>query len=99
MDLICAYITHHTIYKLYHFKYFFLFTCISHIQGISCTLRHSFGRDDPRFAIPAGLLASVSFTKYPDVTVALYVMWKALQVSLIYEIGSVVKVAILSKVI
>ncbi|XP_017494604.1 PREDICTED: transmembrane protein 135-like, partial [Rhagoletis zephyria] len=48
-------------------------------KGVSCTLRHSFGRDDPRFAIPAGLLASTAFTKYPDVTVALYVMWKALQ--------------------
>lgn len=60
--------------------------CFSFIyKGISCTLRHSFGRDDPRFAIPAGLLASVSFTKYPDVTVALYVMWKALQIN--YNLG------------
>ncbi|XP_011192507.2 transmembrane protein 135 [Zeugodacus cucurbitae] len=54
-------------------------------KSASCILRHSFGRDDPRFAIPAALLASVSFTKYPDVTVALYVMWKALQIN--YNLG------------
>ncbi|XP_004518189.1 transmembrane protein 135 [Ceratitis capitata] len=60
--------------------------CFSFIyKSVSCTLRHSFGRDDPRFAIPAGLLASVAFTKYPDVTVALYVMWKALQIY--YDLG------------
>nr|XP_036232695.1 transmembrane protein 135-like [Bactrocera oleae] len=63
-----------------------LLGCFSFIyKGVSCTLRHSFGRDDPLFAIPAGLLASVSFTKYPDVTVALYVMWKALQIN--YNLG------------
>ncbi|XP_011209523.1 transmembrane protein 135 [Bactrocera dorsalis] len=60
--------------------------CFSFIyKGVSCGMRHSFGRDDPLYAIPAGLLASVSFTKYPDVTVALYVMWKALQIS--YNLG------------
>ncbi|KAH8418473.1 hypothetical protein KR009_004712 [Drosophila setifemur] len=49
-------------------------------KSVSCILRHSFNQDDARFAIPAGLIASVSFTYYPDNTVALYVMWKALQI-------------------
>lgn len=43
-------------------------------------MRHSFGCDDARFAIPAGLIGSIAFVKYPDTTVALYVLWKALQV-------------------
>lgn len=51
------------------------------LQSMSCLLRHSFNRDDAVFAIPAGLVASVAFTQYPDNTVALYVMWKAIQVS------------------
>ncbi|XP_053969418.1 transmembrane protein 135 [Anastrepha ludens] len=60
--------------------------CFSFVyKGVSCTLRHSFEHDDARFAIPAGLLASVAFTTYPDVTVALYVMWKALQIG--YNLG------------
>ncbi|XP_044737669.1 transmembrane protein 135-like [Chrysoperla carnea] len=46
---------------------------------ISCLLRWSTGRDSPLFALPAGLLASTTFTQYPDNTVALYVMWKMLQ--------------------
>eukprot|EP00099_Drosophila_melanogaster_P009627 NP_001262370.1 uncharacterized protein Dmel_CG11737, isoform B [Drosophila melanogaster] len=49
-------------------------------KSVSCLLRHSFNRDDARFAIPASLIASISFTQYPDNTVALYVMWKALQI-------------------
>ncbi|KAH8248336.1 hypothetical protein KR032_001194 [Drosophila birchii] len=49
-------------------------------KAVSCLLRHSFNRDDARFAIPAGLISSVAFTMYPDNTVALYVMWKALQI-------------------
>ncbi|BFF89835.1 transmembrane protein 135 [Drosophila madeirensis] len=49
-------------------------------KSISCLLRHSFNRDEAAFAIPAGLVASLAFTKYPDNTVALYVMWKALQI-------------------
>ncbi|XP_030376032.1 transmembrane protein 135 [Scaptodrosophila lebanonensis] len=54
-------------------------------KSISCLLRHSFNRDDALFAIPAGLIASLAFTQYPDNTVALYVMWKALQI--LYNIG------------
>ncbi|TDG39299.1 hypothetical protein AWZ03_014280 [Drosophila navojoa] len=49
-------------------------------KSMSCLLRHSFNRDDAVFAIPAGLVASVAFTQYPDNTVALYVMWKAIQI-------------------
>ncbi|XP_075145687.1 transmembrane protein 135-like [Haematobia irritans] len=54
-------------------------------KSVSCGLRHGFNRDDPRFAIPAGLISSLSFFYYPDTTVALYVMWKALQI--IYNLG------------
>ncbi|XP_073838790.1 transmembrane protein 135-like [Musca autumnalis] len=54
-------------------------------KSVSCGLRHGFDRDDPRFAIPAGLIASASFLYYPDKTVALYVMWKTLQV--VYNLG------------
>uniref|UniRef100_A0A1B0BTF8 Transmembrane protein 135 N-terminal domain-containing protein n=1 Tax=Glossina palpalis gambiensis TaxID=67801 RepID=A0A1B0BTF8_9MUSC len=54
-------------------------------KATSCTLRHSFNFDDARFAIPAGLLSSISFIFYPDITVALYVMWKMLQT--IYNVG------------
>lgn len=54
-------------------------------RSISCSLRHITGVDHPLHAIPAGLIASCAFTQYPDVTVALYVMWKMLQIS--YNIG------------
>ncbi|XP_013107337.2 transmembrane protein 135 [Stomoxys calcitrans] len=54
-------------------------------KSVSCGLRHSFNRDDPRFAIPAGLIGSLSFFYYPDTTVALYVMWKTLQI--VYNLG------------
>lgn len=47
---------------------------------MSCLLRRSFGYDSPSHAIPAALIASISFVIYPDITAALYVMWKALQV-------------------
>lgn len=48
---------------------------------MSCLLRHSFNQDHAVFSVPAGLVASLAFTQYPDNTVALYVMWKAIQVS------------------
>lgn len=47
---------------------------------VSCLLRRSFGYDSPTHAIPAALIASISFTIFPDNTAALYVMWKALQI-------------------
>ncbi|XP_050295670.1 transmembrane protein 135-like [Anthonomus grandis grandis] len=54
-------------------------------RGVLCTLRRIFGKDDPVFAFPASLLASVAFKKYPDTTVALYVAWKSAQIT--YNIG------------
>ncbi|XP_037943251.1 transmembrane protein 135-like [Teleopsis dalmanni] len=54
-------------------------------KSVSCLLRRTFGKDDPLFAIPAGLIGSIAFTQYPDVTVALYVMWKTLQI--VYNYG------------
>ncbi|KAH8310445.1 hypothetical protein KR044_001373 [Drosophila immigrans] len=52
---------------------------------ISCGLRHVCGYDSAFFAIPAGLLGSIGLLKFPDITVALYVMWKTLQ--LLYNWG------------
>lgn len=46
----------------------------------SCLLRRSFGYDSSSHAIPAALIASLSFVFYPDNTASLYVMWKALQI-------------------
>lgn len=43
-------------------------------------LRRSFHKDSPIYAIPAGLIASVTFMAYPNTTIALYFMWKTLQV-------------------
>ncbi|XP_055847683.1 transmembrane protein 135-like isoform X2 [Episyrphus balteatus] len=54
-------------------------------KGVSCTLRNIMGKDDARYAIPAGLFGSIAFTQYPDITVALYVMWKSLQI--VYNFG------------
>lgn len=48
-------------------------------------MRHATGRDDPRYAIPSALLASLAFFSYPDKTVALYALWKMLQIS--YNFG------------
>ncbi|XP_029166358.1 transmembrane protein 135-like [Nylanderia fulva] len=45
----------------------------------SCLLRRVFHKDSHTFAIPAGLVASITFMAYPNTTVALYFMWKALQ--------------------
>ncbi|XP_037035408.1 transmembrane protein 135-like [Bradysia coprophila] len=53
---------------------------------ISCLLRHITGKDNALYSIPASLLASLSFASYPDTTVALYVMWKMLQIT--YNIGN-----------
>ncbi|XP_055305876.1 transmembrane protein 135-like [Sitodiplosis mosellana] len=51
----------------------------------SCSFRHITGKDDPLHAVPAAFLSSIAFASYPDTTVALYVFWKALQIS--YNIG------------
>ncbi|XP_063985470.1 transmembrane protein 135-like isoform X2 [Diachasmimorpha longicaudata] len=46
---------------------------------ISCTLRRFNDADTPIHALPAGLLAGLTFVMFPNNTIALYVMWKALQ--------------------
>jgi hypothetical protein len=46
---------------------------------VSCMLRRIFHKDLHIYAIPAGLIASVTFMAYPNTTVALYFMWKMLQ--------------------
>ncbi|KAL0100313.1 hypothetical protein PUN28_019582 [Cardiocondyla obscurior] len=45
----------------------------------SCMLRRTFHKDSQIYAIPAALIASVTFVAYPNNTIALYFMWKALQ--------------------
>ncbi|KAL3275126.1 hypothetical protein HHI36_019897 [Cryptolaemus montrouzieri] len=50
-----------------------------------CLLRRATGKDLPIFALPAGLIAGTTFYKYPDTTVALYLMWKMIQIT--YNMG------------
>ncbi|XP_021928347.1 transmembrane protein 135-like isoform X2 [Zootermopsis nevadensis] len=52
---------------------------------MSCLLRRIFNRDSKLHAIPSGLLAGLTFGFFPDNTIALYVMWKSLQI--IYSDG------------
>ncbi|XP_063244039.1 transmembrane protein 135-like isoform X2 [Bacillus rossius redtenbacheri] len=52
---------------------------------VSCLLRWTRNKDSKFHAIPAGLLAGLSFAFFPDNTIALYVMWKSLQI--IYNTG------------
>uniref|UniRef100_A0A182JQ13 Transmembrane protein 135 N-terminal domain-containing protein n=1 Tax=Anopheles christyi TaxID=43041 RepID=A0A182JQ13_9DIPT len=47
----------------------------------SCLLRHFTDSDSPMFAFPSGLLASAAFAFYSDKTIALYIMWKTLQIT------------------
>lgn len=47
---------------------------------VSCSLRRILNKDSNVYAIPAGLLASIAFAAYPDSTIALHFMWKALQI-------------------
>ncbi|KAG8239186.1 hypothetical protein J437_LFUL018378 [Ladona fulva] len=49
-------------------------------RSISCSLRRLMGDDSPYFGIPAGFLAGVTFSLYPNTTVALYMFWKTLEV-------------------
>ncbi|XP_058064917.1 transmembrane protein 135-like [Anopheles bellator] len=51
----------------------------------SCLLRHFTNSDSPMYALPSGLLASAAFGFYADNTIALYIMWKTLQI--IYNWG------------
>ena len=43
-------------------------------------MRRITDHDSAYFAIPAGLLAGIAFSQYPDTTIALYVFWKTAQV-------------------
>ncbi|KAF5281582.1 hypothetical protein FQR65_LT14625 [Abscondita terminalis] len=54
-------------------------------RAVCCILRRGTGVDSPYHAIPAGLLAGISFRHYPDTTVALYVLWKMAQIT--YSLG------------
>lgn len=55
-------------------------------RTVSCGLRHIRDKDAPEHAIPAGLVAGVAFASYPNVSVALYVMWKTFQ--FVYAYGN-----------
>ncbi|XP_060535730.1 transmembrane protein 135-like isoform X2 [Cylas formicarius] len=63
----------------------FLGTYSAVFRGALCALRRLYGEDRPWYAVPAGLLAAFAFKRYPDTTVALYVMWKAAQIT--YSLG------------
>uniref|UniRef100_A0A0A9WZN0 Transmembrane protein 135 N-terminal domain-containing protein n=2 Tax=Lygus hesperus TaxID=30085 RepID=A0A0A9WZN0_LYGHE len=52
---------------------------------ISCWKRHSKSEDSSLSAIPAGFIAGLSFYFYRENTIALYFMWKLLQLS--YTLG------------
>ncbi|XP_055533163.1 transmembrane protein 135-like [Wyeomyia smithii] len=47
----------------------------------SCLLRHITNSDKAVYAIPSGLIASIAFGYYADTTIALYIMWKMLQMT------------------
>ena len=53
-------------------------------QFISCMLRRSLRRDTQTIAIPAAFVAGFTFCFYRSNTIALYVMWKSLQVRILH---------------
>ena len=55
-------------------------------RTVSCVLRHVRNKDAPEHALPAGLVAGIAFASYPNVSVALYVMWKTFQ--FVYAYGN-----------
>ncbi|XP_032670789.1 transmembrane protein 135-like isoform X2 [Odontomachus brunneus] len=57
----------------------FLGGCSGLFRLVSCSLRRILHKDSHTYAIPAGLVASIAFMAYPNNVVALYFMWKALQ--------------------
>lgn len=63
-----------TMMNIRNFHFIFL------LQLLSCSLRRVCETNSAFHAIPAGLMASVAFVMFPNNTIALYVMWKALQV-------------------
>ncbi|XP_074042806.1 transmembrane protein 135 isoform X1 [Leptinotarsa decemlineata] len=54
-------------------------------RAVLCLLRRVTGKDSPSHGLPAGLLAGIAFTRYPDSTVSLYVLWKVAQLA--YDLG------------
>ncbi|KAH8306239.1 hypothetical protein KR018_004952 [Drosophila ironensis] len=54
-------------------------------KSTSCGLRHTCGYDSALFAIPASLIGSIGFLRFPNTTVSMYLMWKSLQ--LLYNWG------------
>ncbi|XP_075219449.1 transmembrane protein 135-like isoform X2 [Lycorma delicatula] len=54
---------------------------------MSCLLRRMCGKDSQYFALPSGLIAGLSFCFFRDNTVALYMMWKALQILYVDGVG------------
>ncbi|XP_055628459.1 transmembrane protein 135-like [Toxorhynchites rutilus septentrionalis] len=64
------------------FKLGLFLGCFTSLYKLSsCMLRHITNSDKAAYAIPSGLLASVSFGFYADNTIALYIMWKTLQMT------------------
>ncbi|XP_057655213.1 transmembrane protein 135-like [Diorhabda carinulata] len=60
-----------------------MYNCL--FRACLCILRRIRGKDSPVHALPAGILAGLAFSRYPDSTIALYVMWKVAQVT--YNLG------------
>nr|XP_033338609.1 transmembrane protein 135-like isoform X1 [Megalopta genalis] len=46
---------------------------------LSCSLRRLFQKDSSHYAFPAGFISGLAFMSYGGNTIALYFMWKALQ--------------------
>lgn len=50
-------------------------------RGVNCLLRRFLDKDSNFNAIPAGFIAGLAFFLYRDNTIALYFMWKTLQIT------------------
>ncbi|XP_035731258.1 transmembrane protein 135-like [Vespa mandarinia] len=67
------------LFKRKYFKFaVFLGGFTTLYKFTSCLLRRIYNKDSPKFAIPAGLVASIAFIAFPNNTLALYFMWKVL---------------------
>ncbi|XP_022202091.1 transmembrane protein 135 [Nilaparvata lugens] len=55
-------------------------------RAMSCLLRWQVGFDDELLAVPAGVVGGLAFCFFRDNTVALYMMWKSLQI--LYNVGT-----------
>ncbi|XP_066992281.1 transmembrane protein 135 isoform X1 [Anabrus simplex] len=74
---------------VFHKDAFFFGAFLGGFSGVfrtsSCALRWLLNKDSKFHAVPAGLLAGLTFALFPDITIALYLMWKWLQ--LMYNDG------------